>query len=134
MVHKFKRDISWANDPITITRINEHSHPSKWASVSTRLHHHGLPSSLGLRLHYLQNNAILRKFKFYIKLNGTRAIFNFTTHNKIRPMICTMHQHTRKTYNTKQDHISIYKQEHMAIPILIMSIAITRNRVLGFKN
>ena len=34
----------------------------------------------------------------------------------------------------KQDHISKYKQERMAIPILIMSIAITRNRVLGFKN
>ena len=27
-VRKFKRDTSWANDPITITRINEHSHPS----------------------------------------------------------------------------------------------------------
>ena len=34
----------------------------------------------------------------------------------------------------KQDHIQIYKQEHMANSVLIMSIAITRNRVLGFKN
>ena len=42
--------------------------------------------------------------------------------------------YTKITYSTKQDHILIYKQRHMANPVLIMSIAITRNRVLGFKN
>ena len=112
-VRKFKRDISWANDPITITRINEHPHsangpPSLLGSITM-----GFLRVLGLHLHYLQNNTILQKIKFYIKLNGTRAIFNFTTHNKIRPMICTIHQHTRKSHSTKtRSHLNIHAWTH----------------------
>ena len=133
-VCKSKRDILWANNPITITRINEHPHssngpPSLLGSITI-----GFLRVLAIRLHYLQNNAILWIIKFYIKLNGTCAIFNFTTHNKIGPWYAPCINIHKNHIAPKQDHIQIYKQEHMANPVLILSIAITRNRVLGFKN
>ena len=59
----------------------------------------------------------------------------------LQPIINEAHDmHHASTYTkniahkTQRSHLKAYTSKIMANPILIMSIAVSRNRVLGFKN